>query len=68
MLKPEIVNATAPLQTCAGLKGGVEASIHTMRQAYKDPETEVILIVDASNVFNAMNRKAALQNIQFTLR
>ena len=46
MLKPEIVNSTAPLQTCAGLKGGAEASIHAMRQAYEDPETEVILIVD----------------------
>ena len=66
MLKPDLVNATAPLQTCAGLKGGTEASIHAVRQAYEDPETEVILFIDAENAFNAMNRKAAMHNIQFT--
>ena len=30
LLKPELVNATAPLQTCAGLSGGIEASIHAL--------------------------------------
>ena len=36
MLKPELVAATAPLQTCAGLTGGIEASIHAMRKMYED--------------------------------
>ena len=66
VLKPEMVRATAPLQTCAGLRGGIEASIHAMRQIFEDPETEAVLLIDASNAFNALNRKAALHNVQFT--
>ena len=63
-LKPELVNNTAPIQTCAGLPGGIEASINAVRQIYEDPATEGILLVDARNAFNALNRKAALNNLK----
>ena len=33
---------------------------------FEDPEMEAVLLVDASNAFNALNRKAALHNIQHT--
>ena len=60
------MNSTAPIQTCAGIPGGIEASIHAMRRIYDDPATEGILIIDASNAFNALNRKAAINNIKYT--
>ena len=66
LLKPELVQATAPLQTCAGLAGGIEASIHAMRQMFMDENTEAILLVDASNAFNSLNRQAALHNAQYS--
>ena len=66
VLKPELVNATAPLQTCAGLPGGIEASIHAVRKIYEDPSTEGLLLVDATNAFNSLNREAALHNIRHT--
>ena len=66
LLNPELVAATAPLQTCAGLPGGIEAAIHAMRKIFNDNETEGILLVDAKNAFNAMNREAALHNIQYS--
>ena len=66
LLNPGLVAATAPLQTCAGLPGGIEASIHAMRRIFNDEETEAILLVDARNAFNAMNRQAALHNIQYS--
>ena len=65
LLKPELIQCTAPIQTCAGIAGGVEASIHTMRRMYEDESTEAIL-VDASNAFNSLNQKAALHNIKYT--
>ena len=37
-----------------------------MRQIYEDPETEAVLLVDASNAFNALNRRAALHNVQYS--
>ena len=49
ILKPELVNNIAPIQTCAGIPGGIEASIHAMRQIYEDRATQGILLVDASN-------------------
>ena len=36
-----------------------------MRSIYEDPDTDGILLVDAQNAFNALNRAAALRNIQW---
>ena len=62
LLKPEILSATAPLQACAGLQGGVEAAIHALRSIFEDTDTDGILLVDADNAFNSLNRAVALQN------
>jgi len=61
--KTDIQYAAGPLQTCAGLKSGIEASIHAMRQIWEDSDTEAILQVDADNAFNRLNREAALHNV-----
>ena len=37
-----------------------------MRRIFEDPATEGILLVDASNAFNALNRAAALHNVRFS--
>ena len=64
LIKDDIITAAGPLQTCAGLKGGIEAAIHAMRQTYEKSDTEAMLLVDAENAFNNINRKVALQNIK----
>ena len=66
LLKPELTQATAPLKTRAGLRRGIEASKQATRKKFEEEDTETILLVAASNAFNALNRKAALQNIQYT--
>ena len=53
-------------QLCAGQPAGIEAAIHAMQRTFVDPETEAILLVDASNAFNALNRKVALHNIRIS--
>ena len=55
--------AAGPLQVCAGQDGGCEAAVHAMRSVFQAPETEAVLLVDATNAFNSINRKAALHNI-----
>jgi len=62
LLKSEILSATAPLQASAGLRGGVEAAIHALRNMYEDSDTQGILLVDADNAFNRLNRRVALHN------
>ena len=63
-IRDDIINAAGPLQTCAGLKSGIEASIHAMRKIFGQDDTEALLLVDAENAFNNLNRKAALHNIK----
>ena len=35
-----------------------------MCQVYESPEIEAVILIDASNAFNSLNREAALRNIQ----
>ena len=62
--KEEIKEAAGPLQTCAGFKAGAEAAIHAMQSFFDDEGTDAVLLIDARNAFNTMNRKTALVNIQ----
>jgi hypothetical protein len=62
----ELGLATAPIQVCSGLPGGVEAAVHAVRKLYEDEDTEAVILVDAENAFNLMNRKVALNNIRHT--
>ena len=64
IVKREMVVSTAPIQVCAGIPGGVEAAVHAVRQVFEDKNTEAIILVDADNAFNRLNRKATLHNIQ----
>ena len=59
-----IKDAAGPLQTCAGHGAGAEAAIHAMYTIFKDEGTDAVLLIDATNAFNRLNRTAALHNIQ----
>ncbi len=57
---------TGSLQLCGGQIAGIEAAVHAVRSTFQDENTEGVLLVDASNAFNVVNRRAALHNIQYT--
>ena len=59
----DVVDAAGPFQLCAGQDGGCEAAVHAMRSIFQTPDTEAVLLVDANNAFNSLNRQAALHNI-----
>ena len=60
----DIQEAAGPLQVCAGHISGCEAAVHAMSQVSESQQTEAVLLVDASNTFNLLNREAALRSIQ----
>ena len=62
VVKRDVANATAPIQSCGGVRGGAEAAVHALRKIWEDEDTEAVLLVDARNAFNMLNRKAALYN------
>ena len=66
ILKDDIQEFVGPLQTETGLKAGTEAAIHSMRLIFEDSSTEAVILVDANNAFDSINRKVALHNIQVT--
>ena len=59
----DVLEAVGALQLCAGQIAGVEAGIHAVRSSFNDESTEGVLLVDASNDFNSLNRNVALHNI-----
>ena len=61
-LKEDIKEAAGPLQTCAGHPAGAEPAIHAMQTIFNDDNTDTILLIDATNAFNCMNRSATLRN------
>ena len=60
----DVKQAAGTIQTCAGLESGIEAAIHAMGRAYNDDSSEAVILVDADNAFNRLNRKVALHNIE----
>ena len=60
--KPDVIHASGSLQVCTGHKSGSEATIHAMYNIFNADDTDAVLLVDATNAFNALNRAAALHN------
>ena len=63
-ISEDIQIAAGLLQLCAGQQSGCEAAVLAMRQIFESADAEAILLVDASNAFNSLNRQTALRNIQ----
>ena len=62
ILGSDVIDVTGPLQLCVGQDLGCEAAVHCIRQLYEDTATEALLLVDATNAFNSLNREVALRN------
>ena len=61
--KHRIQECAGSLQLCAGQEAGIEAAVHALREVFADDATDGLLLVDASNAFNSINREALLHNI-----
>ena len=62
--KKDVIEASGSLQLCAGQKSGSEAAVHAMHTLFEAGSTDAVLLIDASNAFNSLNRAAALHNIR----
>ena len=66
VLKKDIMYAAGVTQVCAGHPAGCEAAIHALRNVFAALDTDAVLLVDADNAFNRLNRAVALHNVQYT--
>ena len=63
--KGDVQDVAAARQLCAGQIAGIETVIYSVTDAFNSDDLEAILLVDASNTFNSLNREVALRNIQY---
>ena len=62
-IKPQIMESAGNVQLCAGQPAGCEAAVHAMSEIFAGDETDAVLLVDATNAFNSINRRIMLHNI-----
>ena len=65
-LKNELMSLGSNYQLCLGQKCGIQYAIHALRDQYSKPSADAVLLIDAKNAFNSLNRKLALKNIENT--
>ena len=68
MFKEEIKDVAGPLQVLAGHSAGSEAAIHAINQVFNEEGAEGVLLIDATNAFNQINRAVAMHNIRITCK
>ena len=66
VISPDIQSVTGTVQLCTGQSAGIESAIHAMCQIFQNPLSEGMLLIDARNAFNSLNRQVALRNISAT--
>ena len=64
VINADIQEVVGCYQLCVGQASGCEAAIHALGKLFEKDTTEGVLLVDASNAFNNLNRKATLMNVQ----
>ncbi len=63
VIKSNVIDVTGCSQLCAGVSSACEAIISSVKNVYESGDVEGLLLVDASNAFNSLNRSLALRNI-----
>ena len=58
----ELQNPVSSIQLCAGQDAGCETAVVAMNHVFAEDNTEAMILVDASNAFNCLNRKVMLLN------
>ena len=59
IVKTDISKSAGNLQLCAGQEAGCEAAVHTMQSLFHSSSTQAVLLVDASNALNSLNRRVS---------
>ena len=65
LFKNDITYAAGALQLSAGQDAEVEAVVHAMPDSFSEENTQAVLLIDAENAFNSINRKVMLHNMKF---
>ena len=59
----DVQEAAGSVQLCAGWPAGCEESVHAVRTIFSEAGAHGLLLADANNAFNCLNRQLTLVNI-----
>ena len=60
----DVTTASSDVQMC-GRSSSSKAAIHAMRRTFQHENSDAVILVDAANALNNLNRKVLLHNIKF---
>ena len=63
VIGPDVLEVAGSSQLCASQLSGCETAVHAVRELFLSGECEAVLLVDASSIFNSINRQNTLRNI-----
>ena len=63
VVRQDVISSVSSLQVCVGHEAGCEAAIHAMHSIFEEENTEAVLLIDAANAFNSINRNVFLHNV-----
>ena len=63
VIRDDIIKSVGSLQVCAGHDAGCEAAVHAIQKIFLEENTEAVMLIDASNAFNSVNRNVFLHNV-----
>ena len=58
------MESASDLQLCVRQHAGYEVAVHSLSSMFSEDDSDAILLVDADNVFNRINRNVMLHNIR----
>ena len=64
LLKKDVLQVAGSQQLYGGKVAGSEAAMHAVHDVFNDHNTEGMLLIDAENAFNSINRKVMLHNLK----
>ena len=64
IFRRNILESAGDLQLCAGQRAGCEAVVHALRSMFSEDDSDEILLVEADNAFNRIDRNVILHNIR----
>ena len=64
IVKDDVTKAVRNLQLCGGQDAGCEPNEHSMHDIFGTNKAETVLLADAENAFNSINRQVFLHNIR----
>ena len=62
VVKRDLQEAIGSVQLCAGQEAGCEVAVHAMENLFTGDDMEAMILVDATNAFNRLNRQVTLLN------